>query len=434
MELLIILLLILLNGVFSMSEIAVVSSRKMKLQTAAKAGKTGAETALQLSSSPDRFLSTVQFGITLIGLLTGIYSGENITNEVEVYLSRYEMFSNIADGLAVTIVLVLTTFLTVVLGELVPKRIGLANPEAISIRLAPLMNTLSRLTYPFVWVLSRTSDVFIKLLNINPSSNINVTEQEIREVIQEATVTGEIEKIEQSIVERVFLLGDRKISSLMTPRRDLILIDVSDDFQTIRNIVRQTLHRVYPVYEKDRDDIIGVVSLKDLFVASDAEEFHLRKYVTQAHYLSEGTSAYAALERFKARKTNYALVFNEYGTMQGMLTMDDILLALVGHASDFEAEQHEMKQLPDGSWLVDGQYPITEFLLNVDLPLEARFAKILTVAGLVLELLHHVPQTGEKTYWKDLAIEVVDMDSVKIDKILVKRHETGGEIDGNSED
>jgi len=423
MELLIILLLVLLNGVFSMSEIAIVSSRKIRLQAAAKAGKAGALTALDLSSSPERFLSTVQIGITLIGLLTGIYSGENITNDLEEYLNRYDVIQPIADGLSVTIVLLLTTFVSVVLGELVPKRIGLANPEAIAIRIAPAMRMLAKLALPFVWIFTRTSDVFLGLFSLKSSKNSNVTEEEIKQVIQEATTTGEIQKIEQNIVERVFLLGDRKISSLMTPRRDLVYINVNDHWTKVRNVVRENLHRVYPVYDNDRENIVGVVSLKDLFVASDAESIDLRKYVTPAHYLSESTSAFGALEKFKSIKVNYALVFNEYGVIVGMVSVDDILLALVGHASDFLSEQYEMKQVSDDSWLVDGQYPLTEFLLNLNLSVEPKFSRTLTVAGLVLELFNRVPLTGEKTEWNGWVFEVVDMDNVKIDKVLVKRHQ-----------
>jgi putative hemolysin len=423
MEILIIVLLILLNGLFSMSEIAIVSSRKIRLQAAAKARKGGASAALDLSSSPERFLSTVQIGITLIGLLTGIYSGENITNDLEEYLNRYEYVRPVADGLAVTIVLLITTFFTVILGELVPKRIGLANPEAISLRIAPAMKALSIFASPFVWIFTRTSDIFVRLFNLKPSSDMNVTEEEIREVIQEATSTGEIQKIEQHIVERVFLLGDRKISSLMTPRRDLTHIDVNADWAAVRNIVKEDLHRIYPVYERDRDNIIGVVSLKDLFVAGDAGSHDLRTHVTPAHYLSENTSAFGALEKFKDNKTNYALVFNEYGGVQGIVTMDDILLALVGHVSEFQGEQYEMKELPDGSWLVDGQYPLTEFFINLNLSVDPEFTRILTVAGLVLELLDHMPETGERIYWHDLILEVVDMDRAKIDKISVRRQD-----------
>ena len=421
MEFFIIFLLILLNGVFSMSEIAIVSARKSRLQAAATAGKTGAATALRLSSSPDRFLSTVQIGITLVGLLTGIYTGENITNDLEEYLYQYESIRSIADGLSVTIVLVITTFFTVVLGELVPKRIGLASPERISIKVAPWMKTLSTVGYPFVWILTRTSDVFIRLFNVRASTDVSVTEEEVRQVVQEATATGQIEKIEQTIVERVFLLGDRKISSLMTPRSDVAYVNVSDNFSSIRNTVKEDLHRVYPVYEGNEDNIIGVISLKDLFVAVESQTHELRKYVTPAHFLSERTSAYGALEKFKENKVSYAFVFDEYGVVKGMVTMDDILLALVGHASHFQESAYEMKQVSADSWLVDGQYPLAEFLLNVNRAADPPLERILTVAGLILELFHHVPDEGETIRWKGLVFEVVDMDNAKIDKVSVKR-------------
>lgn len=423
MELLIILLLILLNGVFSMSEIAIVSSRKIRLQAAAKSGKPGAETALQLSAAPERFLSTVQIGITVIGLLTGIYSGENITNDLEEYLSQYAFVKPIADGLSVAIVLLITTFFTVILGELVPKRIGLANPEAISIRVAPAMKMLSMVGYPIVLLFTRTSDLFFRLLNLKASADVNVTEEEIKDVIREATATGEIQKIEQSIVERVFALGDRKVSSLMTPRRDITYINVNDDWTKVRNTMRESLHRVYPVYENDRDNIIGVVFLKELFAASsDSQNLDLRKYLSPAHYIPENTSAYAALEKFKAIKGNYGLIFNEYGGVLGMVTVDDILLALVGHSSDFQSEDHEMKKISDHSWLVDGQYPLPEFLLNLGLSIEPEFTRMLTVAGLMLELFKRVPKTGDTVEWNGLVFKIVDMDNVKIDKVLVERH------------
>lgn len=421
MEFLIILLLILLNGIFSMSEIAIVSARRSRLQAAATAGRTGAVQALGLSTSPERFLSTVQIGITLIGLLTGIYTGENITNDVEEYLAQYEAIQPIADGLSVTIVLVITTFLTVVLGELVPKRIGLANPESISFTVAPWMKTLSSVAYPFVWILTWTSDIFVRLLNIKRSAGGGVTEEEIKAVVQEATTAGQIEKIEQSIVERVFLLGDRRISSLMTSRGDLVYINVSDGFPAIRNIVKENLHRVYPVFEGNEDNIIGVITLKNLFVFSESHDFDLRKYITPAHFLSERTSAYGALEKFKRNKVSYAFVFDEYGGVKGMVTVDDILLALVGHASHFQEAAYEMKEVAADTWLVDGQYPFAEFLLSFHLTAAPPLNRVLTVAGLILELLNRVPETGDRVHWKGLVLEVVDMDNIKIDKIMVKR-------------
>jgi putative hemolysin len=419
MELLIILLLILLNGFFSMSEIALVSSKRIRLEAAASAGNKGAASALDLLSSPDRFLSTAQIGITLIGLLTGIYSGESITNDLEDYLNQFEAVRPMADGLAVTIVLIVITFFSLVLGELVPKRIGLTNPEKISSSIAPLMKVLSRIAHPFVWILTRTTNLFMRIFNIELALEANVTEEEIKTVIQEATSGGHIQKIEQRIVERVFILGDKKISSLMTPRNDLVFMNVNDDFSQVKNTINKHPHRIYPVFRNDKDDVIGVVFLKDLFITSESD-FLLKTYLRPAHFQLESTSAYSALEKFKSLKENYALVINEYSVLVGMVTMDDILLALVGNTSDFKAESYEMKQLDSNSWLLDGQYPFTDFQLHFGIRIDPDLNHVITVAGLILEILKRIPKAGEKVRWNGLVFEVVDMDNVKIDKVLVR--------------
>jgi putative hemolysin len=420
MELLIILMLILLNGVFAMSEIALVSSKKVRLEAAAKSGKKGAATALKLSLAPNRFLSTVQIGITLIGLLTGIYSGENITNTLEAYLVQFEPVKEIADGLAVTIVLVAITFSSLLLGELIPKRIGLANPERIARFVAPLMKFLSTITHPFVWILTNTSDIILKILNIDTSKKNKITEEEIKAIIQEGTQGGEIQKIEQDIVERVFMLGDRKINSLMTNRTDLTFININNDFKLVRDTINKDLHRIYPVVENDKDNILGVVMLKDLFVAFQSDNFNLRNYLKPAQYLTESTSAYKALEKFKTSRVNYSLVTNEYGLVIGIITINDILQALVGDVSEFYMDDYQLSQREDGSWLVDGQYPISEFMRQFDIDYINKASNITTVAGVVLWELNHIPKIGEKIVWNGLELEVLDMDNIKIDKILVK--------------
>ena len=420
MELLIILMLILLNGVFAMSEIALVSSKKVRLEAAAKSGKKGAATALKLSLAPNRFLSTVQIGITLIGLLTGIYSGENITNTLEAYLVQFEPVKEIADGLAVTIVLVAITFSSLLLGELIPKRIGLANPERIARFVAPLMKFLSTITHPFVWILTNTSDIILKILNIDTSKKNKITEEEIKAIIQEGTQGGEIQKIEQDIVERVFMLGDRKINSLMTNRTDLTFININNDFKLVRDTINKDLHRIYPVVENDKDNIMGVVMLKDLFVAFQSDNFNLRNYLKPAQYLTESTSAYKALEKFKTSRVNYSLVTNEYGLVIGIITINDILQALVGDVSEFYTDDYQLSQREDGSWLVDGQYPISEFMRQFDIDYINKASNITTVAGVVLWELNHIPKIGEKIVWNGLELEVLDMDNIKIDKILVK--------------
>ena len=420
MEILIIFLLILVNGFFSMSEIALVSSKRLRLESAAKAGKKGAATALDLALSPNSFLSTVQIGITLIGLLTGIYSGESITNDLEAYLYKFEVVRPIADGLAVTIILVAITFFTLILGELVPKRIGLANPEGISLVVSPVMKFISKVAYPFVWILTKTTDIFIKAFNIKVKEG-NITEEEIKAIVQEGTQGGEILEVEQSIVERVFMLGDRKIRTLMTPRSGVVYLHVDADLDAVRQAVAKDLHRVYPVFGKNRDDVVGVASLKDLFLASDSLDFRLQDFARPAHYLPDMTSAYKALEKFKASRVHYALVIDEYGSIEGIVTLDDILQALVGDASQFHQEEYDISPVDDGSWVIDGHYPFSEFLIHFDIDDVVNQDEIVTVAGLILNIFRDIPKVGEVMEWKGLILEVVEMDNARITKVLVKQ-------------
>ena len=403
-----------------MSEIALLSSKKIRLEAAAKAGKPGAATALQLAESPNYFLSTVQIGITLIGLLTGIYSGKNITTDLEQYFERFDSTRAIADGLAVAIVLISITFFSLILGELVPKRIGLTNPEGISRVLAPFMKLLSKITLPFVWVLTHTSDIILKVLNIRARTS-NITEEEIKAIIHEGTQGVETQEIEQDIVERVFVLGDRNISSLMTTRGDLTFLDVNSSFEELQETVNKDLHRIYPVYRKDKDRLLGVVRLKDLFVAFQKPEFDIMSHLKPANYLVETTSAYRALENFKKSKVHYALVTNEYGMVIGIITIDDILKALVGDVAEFYSEDYQLTKREDGSYIVDGQYPLSEFVHYFDIDDSKEVANVNTIAGLILNELHQIPKTGDTVRWNDLEFEVVDMDNIKIDKVLVRR-------------
>jgi putative hemolysin len=419
-EILVILGLILLNGVFSMSEMALVSSKKVRLESAAKAGIKGAGAALKLYQSPTYFLSTVQIGITLIGLLTGIFSGENLTNDLELVLEKFPVVAPIADELAIAIVLLAVTFGSLVLGELIPKRLGLSNPEGISRVMAPFMSVLSKITFPFVWVLTSTSDIILTVLNLKKKTENNITEEEIKAIIQEGTQGGEVQKIEQDIVERVFALGDRKISSLMTTRADLMFLNAHDSLESIRETVTKDLHRIYPVYEKDKDRILGIITLKDLYLGSGVSNFRIQEHLKPANFLDQATSAYKALEQFKASKIHYSLVTNEYGLVLGIITMDDILKALVGDVSDFYTEDYPLMQRTDGSWLVDGQFPLAEFVAKFQLTNFKEIEGVNTMAGLVLHILNHIPKTGEKVNWSEMEIEVMDMDGIKIDKVLVK--------------
>lgn len=421
MEIVIILLLILLNGVFSMSEIALVSSRKARLEAAVRARKKGAAAALELSQSPNQFLSTVQIGITLIGLLTGIYSGETLAEDLAMSIQKVAFLSEFANSLAVAIVLIVITFVSLILGELVPKRIGLTNPEVISRMMSPVMRIVSSIALPFVWVLSKTSDFILKLLNIKRSAENRITEEEIKSIIHEGTQGGEIQAIEEDIVERVFLLGDRKISSLMTPRNDVTFLDIESSFAEVQQTINEELHRIYPVYKGDKDNLLGIVRLKDLFIAFQQGNFNIASHIVQPNYLIESTSAYKALENFRKSKVHYALVTNEYGQVIGIVTMDDILKALVGDISELNNDDYQLLEREDGTYLVDGQYPLSEFFLYFDLDMDKTFRNVNTVAGLILHEIHHLPVVGEKTKWRDFEFEVVDMDNTKIDKLLVRR-------------
>jgi len=422
MEILIILLLILLNGVFSMSEIALISSRKSRLENEAKKGSSSAKTALDLANSPNKFLSTVQIGITLIGILTGIYSGEAITTDLQAFLERFTSLAPYAKTLAVTIIVILVTFFTLVLGELVPKRIGLTYPESIAKMVALPMRFISLITAPFIWLLTHSTEFLLRTLKIKPREDGRVTEEEIKAIIKEGTEGGEVQEIEQDIVERVFHIGDRKINSLMTHRKSVAYLSLGDSLNEIKQKILNELHSIYPVCENnDLDEVVGVVHLKDLFANFEKKtDFNLRDLLNEPAYFIEHTSAYRALEAFKTSKIHYALVTDEYGVTQGIITLNDILEALVGDASDFYQDEFQLTQREDGSWLMDGHYSLHDFLTHFELDELLSDYDVTTVSGLIITELGHIPKQGEKLSWKRFEFEIIDMDGVKIDKIMIK--------------
>lgn len=424
MEIFIIFLLTVLNGIFSMSEIAVVSSRKVKLESAAKRGSKSAKHALELLQSPNQFLSTVQIGITLIGILLGIFGGESLTDNFQNFLNQFTFLQPYSRPLAVGGVLVLITFMSLVIGELLPKRIGLINPERIAKTIALPMQVLSKVTSPFVWLLTNTTDLLLKILQIKPSTESKVTEEEIKAIIQEGTEGGEVQEIEQEIMERVFHLGDRKVSSLMTHRNQLVWLDIEDTAEEVRQKITNEIHSIYPLCEGSIDEVIGVVTMKDLFrqVMSN-KPLNLDLIKKPVQYLSENSSAYKVLERFQETRLHYGIVTDEYGTLQGILTFNDLTEALVGDASDIVYDDEvSILQREDGTYIADGQMTFYDFLsyfdqsdlYKDDLPFN-------TLGGLLLEELSRVPKTGDKLQWHGFILEVMDMDGARIDKLLVKR-------------
>lgn len=420
MEIVIIFLLILLNGVFSMSEIALISARKNRLETAAKKGNTSAKTALDLANSPNKFLSTVQIGITLIGILTGIYSGEKVTEDVKLFLNGFTALQPYSQSLSVGIVVVILTFFSLVLGELLPKRIGLNYPEAIAKAVAVPMKMVSIVAAPFIWLLTISTEFILNVFKIKPTADGKVTEEEIKAIIKEGTEGGEVQEIEQDIVERVFHIGDRKVNSLMTHRKSVVYLSLEDGLQETKAKVLDELHSVYPVCDDNLDNITGVVLLKDLFSSFEKGKFDLKAITKEPVYFIEHTSAYKALEIFKKTKVHYAFVTDEYGVLQGIITLNDILEALVGDAAEFYEEEFQLIAREDGTWLVDGHYSLHDFLTYFDMDELINDYEVTTVSGLIMTELSYIPKVGEKLIWNKMELEVIDMDGIKIDKVLVR--------------
>lgn len=420
MEIFIIIGLILLNGLLSMSEIALVSARKSRLEIDAKRGNKSAQTALKLANEPDKFLATIQIGITLIGILTGLYSGEAFAGDLAEHVRKVPVFEPYAQGIAKTTIVVIVTYLTLIMGELVPKRIGMGYAERVSMLVAKPMNVISLIASPFVWLLSKSTALTIKITGIDTTEDNRVTEEEIKAIVKEGFDGGEVQGVEQDIVERVFNLGDRNIGSIMTHRSELVWLDMTDSIDQIREKVQENLFNIYPVSSGKFDNIRGVVYLKDLFGRIDEPDFSLENVIRQAQYLPENQSVYNALEQFKQARVKYGIVTDEFGGIQGIVTLKDIMEGLIGQVPE-AGEETEIVQRADGTWLVDGQYNFYDFLEFFDM--EDLYAEhdYNTLSGLILEILERVPKIGEKLTWMIFEFEIVDMDGARIDKVLVKK-------------
>lgn len=421
MEIVIIIALVLLNGLLSMSEIALVSARKTRLEVEAKRGNKSAKTALKLANEPDRFLSTIQIGITLIGILTGLYSGEAFAYDLAEYVRCIPFFEPYALGVSKTAIVVLVTYLTLILGELVPKRIGMGYAERVSMLVAKPMNILSLMASPFVWLLSKSTALTVRMIGTDATEESKVTEEEIKAIVKEGFDVGEVQEVEQDIVERVFNLGDRNVGSIMTHRSELVWLDLTDSIEQIRAKVQENLFNIYPVATGKFDDIQGVVYLKDLFGRIDEPGFSLSQVIRPAEFIPENQSVYKALEQFRQARVKYGIVTDEFGGIQGIVTLKDIMEGLVGQVPDMGEEAEEIVERSDGSWLVDGQYSFYDFLEYFDL--EDLYAEhdYNTLSGLILEILERVPKSGEKLHWLDFEFEIVDMDGARIDKVLVSK-------------
>lgn len=419
MEVLIILILILLNGFFAMSEIAMISARRSNLEMLARQGDVRAKRALELIEDPDKFLSTIQIGITLIGILTGIYSGNALAGKFGAQLALLGIPLKTATVVAQITIVILVTYLTLIFGELVPKRIGMNAAEKIAKLVARPMRVLSLLASPFVWLLSHSTSGVTRLLGLKKTET-KVTEEEIRSIIREGTEDGEVQEVEQKIMGRVFSLGDRTVESIMTPRSEMIWIDTAMTPAQIRKCVNDDPHDRYPVGDGSLDKLIGIIYLKDLFVHIDEPRFDIRKYTSPIKFFHEEFEVYSVLEQLRIEQIGYGIICDEYGVTRGIFTLRDVFEALVGEIPDTN-EEPDIVERADGSYLVDGQCPFYDFLSYFNAEENFAHSEYNTISGLIIDLLEHIPTTRERVTWHGFEFEIVDMDGVRIDKILVTR-------------
>lgn len=423
MEAFIILLLIFINGVFSMAEIAMISSRKSKLNAEASNGDKAARAAVRISSDPDKFLSTVQMGVTLVGILTGIFSGDSLARDFASLLTSLGIGAGTASVLSKGIIVFIVMFLSILLGELIPKRIAMSNPEKVAKALAGLMRFVSWTASPVVWLLAKSTALCAKALGIKERES-KVTEDEIKSIIEEGKDEGEVSPVEQDIVERVFTLGDLSVSTIMTLRDDIVWLDLEMTEDEIIKTIESTIFEQYPVVDGDIDHVVGVLSIKD-YVTALRKDNHLdlKKMMKEAHYVHENMSIYTVLEYMKSERIHRALVCDEFGGLEGIISLKDIFDALVGNMAPQELmKEPDIIARKDGEgWLVDGQCSIYDFLSHFNLGENMEDYDFSTVGGLLLENLQHVPKSGEKTEWQGFSFEVADMDGARIDKIIVKK-------------
>jgi putative hemolysin len=425
-QILIILALIVANGLCAMAEIAIVSARKARLQQRAEEGDEGARIALELANSPSRFLPTIQIGITLVGILAGAFGGATIADKLAPELNRISWIAPHGGAVSLVLVVLAITFLSLIIGELVPKQIALQHAESISAALAPAMRALAWVASPLVQLLSLSTHLVLRLFGIKPSAETSITEEEVKIMIEQGTQEGVFEPTEQEMVERVFRLGDRTVNALMTPRPDVVWLDLNDPPEETQRKITSNSHTHYPVSEDQIDTIIGMVNSKDLLSQNlSCRPIDLRSVLRPAMFIPESMSALALLERFKKKRTHVALVIDEHGGFQGLITTSDVLEAIVGDIpTPGEAEEADIIRREDGSWLVDGKVladELKELLQRDDLPFEEENL-YQTLGGLMMAFLDRIPRSGDHFDWSGFRFEVVDMDGHRVDKVLIKPH------------
>lgn len=420
MELLILLGLITLNGLFAMSELAIVSAKKARLQERLENGNQGAQTAIDLAEDPNRFLSTVQIGITLIGIVAGAFGGSALADDIAYFIqtsipSLEPYATQIGFGLIVTF----TTYLSLVIGELVPKRIALHNPERVAVLVSTPMRYLAQITAPLVWFLSKSTELITRLLGVHGEGNDFITDFEVIAMMREGIEAGEFDTNEHEMVKGALELDDTRIREIKTPRTDIVWLDIDDGEATIRDKLSRRALTAYPVCEGNVDEVVGVIRSKDVLRRLlDEKDFNLKNMMREPIFVPEMAIAADVLQKFKRSSVHMALVVGEYGGIEGIVTLTDIVEEVLG---DLDMQDVEPVQRADGSWLIDGQYPISDIqdlFPDFELP-EDENSDYQTMAGFVLKRMGHIPQAADSFKWQGYHIEVMDMDGRRVDKVLV---------------
>jgi putative hemolysin len=422
-EFLLLLALLFLNGILAMSELAVVSARKIRLQQRAEAGDVGAAAALALADEPSRFLSTIQIGITAVGILAGAFGGATLSEELNGLFGDIPALAPHRDALSFGLVVIGITYLSLIIGELVPKQIALSNPERIAAAIARPMHLLSRLAAPLVWLLSVSTDGVLRLLRIHPALEEHVTEDEIKLLIQQGTHSGAFEPVEQELMEGALDLGEQRINELMTPRLRVVWLDVEDPPHENWSRIAQSPHTRFPVCEGDLDTVLGIVSVKDLWarvVEGGVPDLRAMP-LTSPGYVLAHQPALKLFEVFQTPGVELAFVLDEHGGIQGIVSLGDLMEALVGDAARFgKRRQYQPVQRADGSWLLDGLLAIddvTECLRIAETPAGSD-GRYQSLGGLIFNLMGKIPTVGETVSWDGWRFEIVDMDGNRIDKVL----------------
>jgi putative hemolysin len=424
LEILTILILIVANGLFSMSEMAIVSARRARLQELVEQGNAQAMAALELANSPNRFLSTVQVGITLISIITGAFGGATLAGSLAPYIALIPALTASSDAIAFGLVVLIITYLSLIIGELVPKRLALNSPERLAMAVAGPMRWIATITGPVVYLLSISTDAVLKLLRSNRASDQPlVTEEEIKVLVRQGTEAGMFDEAEQDMVERVFRLGDQRVNALMTPRLDIVWLDLNDSAEINRRKMSESRHSRFPVCQETLDNVLGIAHVSDVLTRSLAgDPIDLATLLRQPLFIPESTHALKVLELFKKSGTHIAMIVDEYGVIQGVVTLNDVMEVIIGDVPFADSPQEEGAiQREDGSWLLDGMLMIDEIkeLLELDeLPGEDR-GNYQTLGGFIITQLGHIPQSSDHVEWEGYRFEVVDMDGNRVDKVLV---------------